>query len=216
MHRGWVEPTVTPIRHAFGARAIEASRTITSMPASDRQFFAAVRAAVTMIDPADDEAIHGLVELLRGEYPHVTIVDRDPLGGFGKDKAWYALRDGTENVRARRGILVVDDDPALRAVISDALDEERYVVRVAPDGAAALALLHTWTPDLILLDLQMPTMTGEDFARAYQAKPPPHAPLVVVTGARDPEDRLAGLEVRSIVSKPFDLDHLARLVDLYA
>ncbi len=193
---------------------MEGRRTIKAMPSSDRLFAASVRAAATTIDEAD--AIEGLAELLRGEYPHVTVVDRDPLGGFGKDIAWYVLRDGTEKVRGRRSILVVDDDPALREVINEALEEDRFVVRVAPDGAAALELLDSWRPDLILLDLQMPTMTGEDFARAYLAKAPPHAPLVVVTGAQDAEVRLAGLEIRSIVPKPFDLDELIRLVDRYA
>src|SRR5688572_17369807 len=71
---------------------------------------------------------------------------------------------------ARLGVLVVDDDPQIQAFIAAVLEDSGYEVRTAADGGAALALLHDWRPDLILLDLQMPTVDGWAFRRAQVAQ----------------------------------------------
>ena len=67
-----------------------------------------------------------------------------------------------------RGVMVVDDDPDIRAFVSELLADEGYEVRAATNGRDALAVLTNWHPDVILLDLMMPEMDGWDFLAAQQ------------------------------------------------
>ena len=88
-------------------------------------------------------------------------------------------------------VLVVDDDPAARALIRRCLQAEGVEVDEAENGAIALERLATHKPQLILLDLAMPVMDGFQFLKHCRASPNGHdVPIIVVTG-RDlsPEDR---------------------------
>ena len=186
------------------------------VPAADADFVAAVHEAVAAVDPAISDPAPGVELLLRARFPRASVVARDLIAGYSPDVTWYALREGRRPGDAPRRILIVDDDSELAGVIADELEEGQFEVRFATDGAAALALLATWTPSLILLDLMMPLMSGDDFAERYSRLPPPHAPLVVVSGAGDAASRAERMHARSVVSKPFDLEALTRLVDRYA
>ena len=65
-------------------------------------------------------------------------------------------------------ILVVDDDARLRQLVARVLDGTGYAVRMAANGAEALAFLPAWWPDLILLDLNMPIMDWRTFCLEVQ------------------------------------------------
>jgi two-component system chemotaxis response regulator CheY len=120
---------------------------------------------------------------------------------------------------AARPILVVDDDEAVRRLLSWALTDEGYAVLEAPDGAVALARAQEAAPGLILLDMRMPVLDGWAFARRYRARPGPHAPIVCVTAALDPAAAAArGAQIGAVatLSKPFDLDDLLAVVRRYA
>ncbi len=112
-------------------------------------------------------------------------------------------------------ILVVDDDEAIRSLVELALDSEGYEVSTAPNGAAALEVIGHEQPDLILLDMRMPVMDGWAFSRAYRSRPGPHAPIVVITAARDASERAAEVYADGFLNKPFDLDELLHLVGRY-
>ena len=86
-------------------------------------------------------------------------------------------------------ILVVEDDADLRFLIAESLTDEGYTVVTAPHGAAALDCVARARPSAILLDMRMPVMDGWAFARAYRARPGPHAPIIVCTAARDADAR---------------------------
>jgi CheY-like chemotaxis protein len=107
---------------------------------------------------------------------------------------------------------VVDDDESIRQFIRMALTDRGYEVRVAEHGKAALALIAAGRPDLILLDMRMPVMDGWAFAQAYRALPPPHAPVIVLTAARDAEQYASQIAADAFLAKPFDLSELFRLV----
>ncbi len=112
-------------------------------------------------------------------------------------------------------ILLVEDDPALRAALSEALEESGYEVACAADGQDALAQLGAPpAPSVILLDLVMPVMDGWSF-RAAQRKDPRLAaiPTIVLSAtiAVDPR-ALDGLEPAAALAKPFDLDRLIATV----
>lgn len=104
-------------------------------------------------------------------------------------------------------ILVVDDDPDLRRVLTLALTDEGYDVRAAPDGRAALDLLATWRPGVILLDLMMPVLDGWGFRSRQLATPGAEdVPVIIISAARDV--RVEALRPAAVVPKPFNLQLL--------
>jgi CheY-like chemotaxis protein len=115
-------------------------------------------------------------------------------------------------MQASKRVLVVDDDAAIRDTVADALLDEGYQVLTAANGRAALEVVARTVPRLILLDMRMPIMDGWEFARAYRELPGPHAPIVVITAARDAGDRAAQIEADDYLAKPFDLDDLLAVV----
>ncbi len=108
-------------------------------------------------------------------------------------------------------VLVVDDDEGIREFVAIALSDEGYEVATATDGAAALELVEQRPPAVILLDMRMPVMDGWAFTREYRRRPGPHAPIVVVTAARDAGDRAAQIGAEGVLPKPF---RLAELLDV--
>ena len=112
-------------------------------------------------------------------------------------------------------ILVVEDDASIRSFIELVLYTEGYQVVTAPNGALALDVAGDGEPDLILLDMRMPVMDGWTFARTYHSRPGPHAPIVVVTAARDARARAAEINADAYLGKPFDLDDLLQMVKRY-
>jgi DNA-binding response OmpR family regulator len=104
--------------------------------------------------------------------------------------------------------LIVDDDPDIAELVRMALTDEGYEVVLAPNGAAALAAWNVQPFDIILLDMRMPVMDGWTFARTYRELPGPHAPVIVVTAARDASERAAEISADGFLAKPFSLDEL--------
>ncbi|MBA2449972.1 MAG: response regulator [Chloroflexi bacterium] len=109
-------------------------------------------------------------------------------------------------------ILVVDDDEGIGEFVGLALSDEGYEVATALHGAVALEVIGRQAPDVILLDMRMPIMDGWEFARRYRERPGPHAPIVVMTAARDAATRASEIEADGVLAKPFDLDALLEIV----
>jgi two-component system response regulator MprA len=117
----------------------------------------------------------------------------------------------------RKTILVVEDDTDIRATLRFALEDEGYAVESAGDGLSALQKARGTTPDLVILDLNMPKMGGEDFLYAWRTGvETPGVPVIVITATSQtlrPED----LGVEAFLPKPFDVDELLRRIrDLLA
>jgi DNA-binding response OmpR family regulator len=114
-------------------------------------------------------------------------------------------------------VLVVEDDPAIRALVRDALVREGYEVHTAPNGEEALGALramHPAAPDAILLDMHMPVLSGWGFAAAYRrTERPPHAALIVMTAGTDAERARGEVEGAACLAKPFDLSDLYAVVE---
>ena len=104
-------------------------------------------------------------------------------------------------------VLVVEDDPPVRELIDDVLQEEGYDVVAAHDGAAALRVLETLRVDVITLDLDLPGLTGSDFLRLLQRRKL-HIPPVIVVTSHTPVSRQLRKMAQSVVAKPFDIDDL--------
>jgi two-component system chemotaxis response regulator CheY len=112
-------------------------------------------------------------------------------------------------------VLVVDDDESILDFVREALEDEGFEAVTATDGAEALDLADRQPPDLILLDMRMPIMDGWEFARIYAERPGPHAPVIVMTAARDAADIATEIHAQGYLAKPFTLDDLLSLVEQY-
>ena len=115
-----------------------------------------------------------------------------------------------------RPILVVDDDQAIRELIEQVLLDEGYAVVTAEHGAAALQVVASTTPAVIILDMRMPVMDGRTFAREYRAAHRPAAPIVVCTAAQDARERAAQVQAEGTLAKPFRIDELLDAVGRFA
>jgi two-component system alkaline phosphatase synthesis response regulator PhoP len=100
-------------------------------------------------------------------------------------------------------ILVVDDEPGIADVCRDYLQRAGFKVLSAANGADALMLARTKRPDLIVLDLGLPTLDGLDVTRALRKQS--NVPIIMLTARVDESDKLIGLELGAddYLTKPF-------------
>jgi DNA-binding response OmpR family regulator len=106
-------------------------------------------------------------------------------------------------------LLFVEDDDNIRLALRLALEDEGYEVIEAPDGASGVRLFNETAPDLVLLDLRLPDISGFDVCRQLRA----HSltPIIMVTAQTDTHDLVAGLEAGAddYVTKPVVTKELA-------
>jgi CheY-like chemotaxis protein len=104
-------------------------------------------------------------------------------------------------------VLVVDDDPDVRALLEMCLALEGFEVLTAANGRHALLRLNETAPALILLDLMMPVMDGVEFRRQQRAQPRLRdIPVLCLSARHDARKTATDLGFAGFVSKPFDLD----------
>ena len=107
----------------------------------------------------------------------------------------------------KRRVLVVDDDPDIRALLVAVLTDDGYDAAAAHNGRDALAILERWPADVIVLDLMMPVMDGWTFAEALRAKEW-QIPIVVLSAIADLTRNGRRVGAAQVVPKPFDLETL--------
>jgi two-component system alkaline phosphatase synthesis response regulator PhoP len=104
-------------------------------------------------------------------------------------------------------ILVVDDDRQIARLVSSYLQQAGYDVDTAYDGETALAQVHRYRPDLLILDLMLPDRDGWDVTRAIRAdQSVADLPVIMLTARVEDTDRIVGLELGAddYVTKPFN------------
>lgn len=107
----------------------------------------------------------------------------------------------------RGTVLVVDDEPLVRALVAELLEEEGFRTRHAPDGQVALEMLDEDGIDLVVSDVQMPRLDGLSLVRCLRNRG--HAvPVVLMSGVVGRVD----VPGSPFVRKPFDADHLVATV----
>jgi two-component system response regulator RegX3 len=105
-------------------------------------------------------------------------------------------------------VLVVEDEEAFVDALTVALTREGFQVEIARDGAAALEAFRAEQPDLVLLDLMLPRVSGVDVCREIRATS--RVPIIMVTAKSDEIDTVVGLEVGAddYITKPYRMREL--------
>ncbi|MBL9037731.1 MAG: response regulator transcription factor [Archangium sp.] len=107
-------------------------------------------------------------------------------------------------------ILVVEDEQDLASLLEYNLKADGHEVDVARSGAAGVARIKTFRPELILLDLMLPDIAGSEVARLVREGEPKRVPIIMVTARGEESDRVKGLELGAddYVVKPFSVKEL--------
>ena len=112
-------------------------------------------------------------------------------------------------------ILVVDDDPAIRQLLTDVLEMDGYEVSVAVDGLAAVREVQAAPPDFVILDVMMPGLDGFGVLGTIREMPGEPVPVLMLTAAAesDANARAWAGGVDYYLAKPFTADAVLDLVD---
>jgi two-component system nitrogen regulation response regulator GlnG len=111
-------------------------------------------------------------------------------------------------VRRATTVLIVEDDPAIRNMLVEALKLEGYRCTGAPDSAAALVDIRRARPDLIITDYHLPGGDGLELLRMLQSEGFSDIPALVISADARPPD----WPITSFIPKPFDLEAILRAV----
>ncbi|MBI2822728.1 MAG: response regulator [Acidobacteria bacterium] len=110
-------------------------------------------------------------------------------------------------------ILVVDDEPAIRAVLKEFLEKRNHEVFTASDGVEALEKICSENPKVVLLDIQMPGKSGLDVLEEIRRRNW-NIGVIIVTAVED--EPVAGTALKGgafdYITKPFDLEYLAKVL----
>lgn len=109
-------------------------------------------------------------------------------------------------------ILLVDDDPAIADVLARALRGRGYEVRLATTGGEALVALPEH-PDVMLLDINLPDMTGWDVLRAMTIEQRQRVPVIVLSASSLSRIRVQEFHPAGVLTKPFPLEGLCVLIE---
>src|ERR1700743_1978998 len=106
-------------------------------------------------------------------------------------------------------VLVVDDEAVLAEMVSMALRYEGWTISTAGDGAAAIAAARAQRPDVVVLDVMLPDMSGLDVLHKLREENP-QLPVLLLTAKDAVEDRIAGLTAGGddYVTKPFSIEEV--------
>jgi len=140
---------------------------------------------------------------------------RDPSAGSDRACMYPVHEQGSGVVSAdtaSKSVLIVEDDPALAALLAEVLGEDGYDVRIASDGARALEIVAVQPPAVILLDLMLPGMSGPELYAELRSRGV-SAPVLVISASRNGAATARGMGADSFIAKPFDIDEVLTRVE---
>jgi DNA-binding response OmpR family regulator len=124
-------------------------------------------------------------------------------GGYRTDSKLANMRAMLDAPVVTARVLIIEDDPNVAEVVARYLQREGYQVEAVADGAVGLDRALTDLPDLVVLDLMLPTLGGLEVCRRLRSVAP--VPVIMLTARGEEADRIAGLELGAddYVAKPF-------------
>jgi two-component system alkaline phosphatase synthesis response regulator PhoP len=140
-------------------------------------------------------------------------IKKQSNGDASRDRADNSVAPNSELAGSspdkKTRILIVEDEPAMVAGLRDNFEYEGYEVISADDGVAGLDRALTDNPDLVVLDVMMPRMSGLDVCKQLKAKRP-SLPIIMLTARGQEIDKVVGLELGAddYVTKPFSIREL--------
>jgi len=117
---------------------------------------------------------------------------------------------------AKRKVLIVDDEPNIVTALEFLLERRGYAVRVATNGEEALALVESYRPDVMLLDVMMPKRSGYEVCQKVRERPDMQHVKVVMLSAKGREAEVnKGLSLGAdlYITKPFSTQELVERID---
>ncbi|MCG8365085.1 MAG: response regulator, partial [Pseudanabaenales cyanobacterium] len=162
------------------------------------------RAAVELAD----------IETAIASSAEISVAPAPPLPELSAKQPSSATKPLLEGAK----VLVVDDNPDLRAYVSNILQRQAYQVRTAYNGAVGLEMAQTYRPDLIITDLMMPIVSGLELIQRIRADQTLQgSPIILLTAKADDDTRIEGVEqgADAYLAKPFnDRELLAEVRNL--
>ncbi|WP_258358860.1 response regulator [Moorella sulfitireducens] len=110
-------------------------------------------------------------------------------------------------------IMVIDDQPGVRRLVCEALRQQGYTLYLASEGREALGKITSEVPDLVILDIKMPGMSGVEFLKELR-RITVNLPVIVITAYNELEleEQVTSFGARHVLYKPFDIRQLCQLV----
>ncbi|MDR1604416.1 MAG: response regulator [Gracilibacteraceae bacterium] len=110
-------------------------------------------------------------------------------------------------------LLIVDDQKGIRRLLQEVFSESGYDIETCANGLRALELITEFDPDLVIMDIKMPGLSGIDVLRRLRATDPKR-PVMMMTayGEQHYVDEAQSLGVVNFINKPFDIDELKAYV----
>lgn len=116
----------------------------------------------------------------------------------------------------KKSILVCDDDIGILEVVSIILEQKGYCVTALNDSEDVLKTVEEQAPHLILLDLWMPNISGEELTlKLKKQKATKNIPVVIVSASKDTQKIATSAGANGFIVKPFDINDLESLVEKY-
>ena len=131
-----------------------------------------------------------------------------------KSVAYRQAQKQDEGMATDVDVLIVDDEPPIAEFIADVLEEEGYRVRVLHDGAAALLDILRKRPRMVILDVAMPVMMGDELLRYLRRHGFGDLPIVIMTAGMNPQSYMS-YGAAAVLPKPFDVQSLLTVVERY-
>lgn len=116
----------------------------------------------------------------------------------------------------KKKILIVDDEPEIVEILRRFLERKGYGVSVAMDGEVALERTRLDLPDLVILDLNLPKLSGEEVCKEIRAgESTKKIPIVMLTGKNSDVDKVIGRVIGAdrYLTKPFEIDNLLKVIN---
>lgn len=113
----------------------------------------------------------------------------------------------------QKQIVLVEDDAQLQSILAKTLTRLGHAVHAVRLGADARQLLASCAADVLLLDINLPDETGWDVLRWLRSQTWPQPRVVVLTAVRPPPQRVERLRPDAVLTKPFPIDALTRLIE---